>query len=209
MVWALPMPPCLGALHMRDARCDGNPCADARRVPTVAMAMSAVLRVCGAYKARAVDRRIGQTNPTVDMAMSAVTRECGAGMARAVTKRIRQMMWRAFERRVNDEDICIPSGRQAMMARKCCRYTVKRRYFDEWVIRCNILHADLAFLARMYCQQIENFVWPEWMPELVVCMHLFNALDLQFPRQWHDSKSLELGRESGIMFFQRMMACYR
>ena len=208
MVGALPIPmQC--AMSDKHFKCDGSRWGPMLVIATVPMAMSAVLRECGAYKARAVNRRIGQTNPTVDMAMSAVTRECGAGMARAVTKRIRQMMWRAFERRVNDEDICIFSMRQAMMARKCCRYTVKRRYFDKWVMRCDILHADLTFLARMYCQQIENFVWPEWMPELVVCMHLFNALDLQFPRQWHDSKSLELGRESGIMFFQRMMACYR
>ena len=114
-------------------------------------------------------------------------------------------MDREFERRVNAEDICISSARVAMMKKKCCRYMVKRRYFDEYAIRCNVLHQDLQYLGDE--QRDEANVWPEL--EILVCMHLFSALDLPFPRRWHESKSLELGRDSPMMRFQRMMAFYR
>ena len=173
-------------------KCDGSRWGPMLVIATVPMAMSAVLRECGAYKARAVNRRIWQTNPSVAMVTSAVLRECPLNILFAVKRRTTKLMHREFERRVNDEDICISSGRQAMMGRKCCRYTVKRGNFDVYAKRSNVLHQDLQYL---YDKHETANVWPE----LLVCMHLFNALDLQFPRQWHDSKSLELGRESGIM----------
>ena len=114
-----------------------------------------------------------EMDPTVAMAMSAVTRECGAEMARAAKRRIWQMMSRAAKRRVLDEDICIPSGRQAMMGKKCCRYTVKRRYFDEYVFRCEVLHRDLMFLGSEHAEKANL------QPEFLASMHLINALDLQ------------------------------
>ena len=81
---------------------------------------------------------------------------------------------RADKRLADDWDICIASGRQAhMMRKKCCRHTVKRRYWETYKLRIQVLHRDLERLNAINAKKAD------FTPEFLESMHLINALDLQ------------------------------
>ena len=99
---------------------------------------------------------------------------------------------------LDDEDICIASGRQAhMLRKKCCRYTVKRRYWEPYECRLKGLHLDLIRLGT------KNAKKANFKPELLASMHLINALDLQTPGP--DPHMTEVIETS----FQRLMARFK
>ena len=81
---------------------------------------------------------------------------------------------RADKRLADDWDICIASGRQAhMMRKKCCRHTVKRRYWETYKLRIQVLHRDFDRLNAINAKKAH------FKPEFLESMHLINALDLQ------------------------------
>ena len=83
----------------------------------------------------------------------------------------------------DDEDVCIAEGRpltstRSPPAKKCCRYTVKRRYWLTYKHRIEGVHLDMFKLS---CENDKGecvLKKADFKPEFLESMHLIIALNL-------------------------------